>query len=144
MRQKSTMNIYQKQGIDGASKGKIVLFLLDGTLKFLRIACKSIDNADIEGAHNNIIKAENIIFELMSTLNMDVKEISTNLMKLYDFMVWQLIEANKTKNKQLVEDVMKLVEPLRDAWKEVVEKENKKDTPVIAENFEKASVNIAG
>ncbi len=144
MRQKSTMNIYQKQEIDGASKGKIVLFLLDGTLKFLRIACKSIDNADIEGAHNNIIKAENILFELMSTLNMDVKDISTNLMKLYDFMVWQLIEANKTKNKQLVEDVIKLIEPLRDAWKEVVEKESKKDTQVIPESYEKASVNVAG
>ena len=121
--QTTAYNSYQKQEIEGASKGKIVLLLIEGTIKFLRKAAKAIDEANIQESHNNIIRAENIIYELMSTLNMEAGEIAQNLMRLYDFMIWHLIEANKDKDKTKVEAVINLLTPLKDAWKEIVDKE---------------------
>ncbi len=91
---------YIKQEVEGATKGKLVLLLYDGAIKFMRISIKAIEEKNIPEAHNNIMKAQNIIYELMSTLNMDVGDISRNLMRLYDFMIWQLIEANKEKSQE--------------------------------------------
>lgn len=135
---------YKKQEVEGATKGKIVVLLFEGTIKFLRIAMKAIDENNIQDAHNNIIKAENILYELMSTLNMDAGEIASNLMKLYDFMIWQLVEANKDKDKAKIQSVIDLLIPLCDAWKEVVNKENITVVKNPVSKSEAKSINFAG
>ncbi|MDK2791869.1 MAG: flagellar secretion chaperone FliS [Deferribacteres bacterium] len=132
---------YLKNEIEGATKGKLILLLYDGAIKFLRQANRAIESKDIPGAHENIIKAENILYELMSTLNMDAGEIAENLLKLYDFMVWKLIEANKEKNAEKVNSVIKLLLNLREAWKEIVEKEQEIEN---SNENKKRSVNFAG
>lgn len=131
-------NTYLKNEIEGATKGKLVLLLYDGAIKFLRSAKKSIDEKDIVNAHKNIIKAENILYELMSTLNMDAGEISKNLMRLYDFMVWKLIEANRDKSNENIDIVIKLLLELREAWKQIVkssQEENNQQKEVKSINF---------
>ena len=105
---------------------------------------KNIDEKDIQSAHNNIVKTENILYELMSTLNMDAGEISVNLMKLYDFMIWQLIEANRDKDKNKIDSVIELLEPLKNAWKEIVEKESLTIVKQPVEKTEAKSINFAG
>ena len=80
----------------------------------------------------------------MSTLNMDAGEISVNLMKLYDFMIWQLIEANRDKDKNKINSVIELLVPLKDAWKEVVEKESITLVKKPVEKTEVKSINFAG
>jgi flagellar protein FliS len=132
---------YIKQEVEGATKGKLVLLLYDGAIKFMRVSAKAIDENNIQEAHNNIMKAQNIIYELMSTLNMEVGDISRNLMRLYDFMIWQLIEANKEKNREKVESVIRLMSSLREAWKDVVQKE---EGGQKTETDEKQSINFAG
>ncbi len=134
---------YIKQEVEGATKGKLVLLLYDGAIKFMRIAVKAIDEKNIQDSHNNIMKAQNIIYELMSTLNMDAGDISKNLLRLYDFMVWQLIEANREKSKDKVESVIKLMSNLREAWREVVQKEEGAVKPETQET-ETRSINFAG
>jgi len=134
---------YIKQEVEGATKGKLVLLLYDGAIKFMRIAVKAIDEKNIQDSHNNIMKAQNIIYELMSTLNMDAGDISKNLLRLYDFMVWQLIEANREKSKDKVESVIKLMSNLREAWREVVQKEEGAIKPE-AQETEARSINFAG
>lgn len=135
---------YKKQEVEGASKGKIVVLLFEGTIKFIRRAIICIDENNIQDAHNNIIRAENIIYELMSTLNMDAGDIADNLLKLYDFMIWELIEANKTKDKEKLESVIEILNPLCDAWREVVRKDTT-DIVTAPQSKEGAkSINFAG
>lgn len=135
---------YNKQQVEGASKGKIVVLLFEGTVKFLRKAIIAIDEKNIQESHNNIIKAENILYELMSTLNMDAGDVADNLLKLYDFMIWQLIEANKDKDKEKIQSVIDLLLPLVDAWKQIVEKDNLTVVKTPIEKSEVRSVNFAG
>jgi flagellar protein FliS len=135
---------YIKQEVEGATKGKLVLLLYDGAIKFMRIAVKAIDEKNIQDSHNNIMKAQNIIYELMSTLNMDAGDISKNLLRLYDFMVWQLIEANREKSKDKVESVIKLMSNLREAWREVVQKEEGATAKPEQQETEARSINFAG
>jgi len=131
---------YIKQEVEGATKGKLVLLLYDGCIKFMKTACMAIEEQNIQGAHTNIMKAENIIYELMATLNMEAGEISENLMRLYDFMIFQLVQANKDKSIEKIESVVNLMSTLREAWKEVVNKEE----GVAKQEAEHKSINFAG
>ena len=134
---------YLKQGVEGASQGQLIVMMYDAAVRFMKQAIKAIETKDIEGAHNNIIRTENIIYELMSTLNTDKGgEIAENLLKLYDYMIWELVDANTAKSIEKIENVLKVITPLRSAWKEIVSRDESK-APVQTEP-ERKSVSFSG
>ena len=134
---------YLKQGVEGASQGQLIVMMYDAAVRFMKQAIKAIETKDIEGAHNNIIRTENIIYELMSTLNTDKGgEIADNLLKLYDYMIWELVDANTAKSIEKIENVLKVITPLRSAWKEIVSRDEPK-TPAQTEP-ERKSVSFSG
>jgi flagellar protein FliS len=131
---------YLKQEVEGASQAKIVVLLYEAAIKFMRAAARAIEEKKIEDAHNNLVKTQNIIYELISTLNTDAGgSIAEELMKLYEYMLWQLEEANTSKDAGRIESVVRIITPLKDAWKEVAARENepKKD-------LEAKPINITG
>ncbi len=138
-------NNYVRNEVEGASPGRLVVMMYDAAVRFMTLAIKAIDEKNIQDAHNNIIKAENIFYELMSTLNTDEGgEIAQTLLGLYDFIIWELVHANSTKNKEKIEAVIKLINPVRSAWKEIVSKESSSQaTQPTAEEIKK-SINISG
>ena len=124
---------YLKHEIEGASQGKLIVMLYDAAVKFMKRAIAAIEEKNIQGAHDNIIRTENIFYELMSTLNTDEGgEIAATLLKLYDYIIWELIEANRLKSSEKLETLIKLIEPVRGAWKEVAARDAAAKEPVGA------------
>ncbi|EFV78514.1 MULTISPECIES: flagellar export chaperone FliS [Cytobacillus] len=111
---------YQQNSVNTASPGELTLMLYNGCLKFIHQAKKAIMDNNIEAKNTNIQKAQNIIQELMVTLNMDV-EVSQNMMSLYDYMNRRLIEANVKSETGILDEVEGLVTEFRDTWKEVIQ-----------------------
>lgn len=111
---------YQQNSVTTASPGELTLMLYNGCLKFINQAKKAIADKNIEAKNTNIQKAQNIIRELMVTLNMDL-EVSKNMMSLYDYMNRQLIEANLKSDIAILDEVEGLVTEFRDTWKEVIQ-----------------------
>lgn len=111
---------YKQNSVNTASPGELTLMLYNGCLKFINQAKKAIEEKNIEGKNTNIQKAQNIIQELMVTLNMDL-DISNNMMSLYDFMRRRLIEANVKSDISILMEVEELVTEFRDTWKEVIQ-----------------------
>lgn len=103
-----------------ASQGRLILMLYDGALKNLRSAQNSIIHKDINGAHNSLIKAQDIIRELNITLNTDAGEIAHNLRNLYLYMLKCLVEANVAKDTGKVEEVIELLSTLKEAWDSII------------------------
>ncbi len=60
---------YANNRIMTASPAELTLMLYEGAIKFCNIAIAAIEKRDIEKAHNNIVKVENIITEFQSTLD---------------------------------------------------------------------------
>ena len=110
---------YKENSINTASKEEITLMLYDGCIKFMNLAKIGIQEKNIQKANENLIKAQNIITELDSTLNMDV-EISKNFHMLYDFALSRLIDANIQKKEEFVDDAKMVIVDLRDGWKEAM------------------------
>ena len=71
--------------------------------------------------NNNLIKAQNIVAELQSSLDMDVPgELPGTLYKLYDFVYYQLQQANLKKDVEPINNAEKTIKELRDAWAEML------------------------
>ncbi|PUU87750.1 MAG: flagellar protein FliS, partial [Halanaerobium sp.] len=73
----------------------------------------------------NIIKAQNIILELQSTLNKEQGgQIAVQLESLYDYIYRELIQANLNKNTKHLDNVIPLVEELFVTYKEIIINQN--------------------
>lgn len=111
---------YQNNTVTTASPGELTLMLYNGCLKFMKLARKAIEEKNIEAKNTNLQKSQNIIRELMITLNMDL-EVSKNLMAMYDYINRQLMEVNLKNDLDILTEVEGYVTEFRDTWKEVVQ-----------------------
>lgn len=115
---------YKKASVETANQGKLVLMLYDGAIRFLNTALVALEQRIIDKTNNNIIRAQDIIWELMGSLDMEAGgDIAKNLFSLYDFMNRQLIEANIRKNPEPIKQVISMLQQLREAWVIVFQKE---------------------
>jgi len=102
--------------------------LYNGLIKFIMIAQRAIEEKDIQKAHDNIIRAEDILHEFKATLDMQY-EVSHNLALLYDYFLDRLFEANIKKDADILDEVLHFVRELRDTWAEamkIAKQQNKK------------------
>lgn len=111
---------YKQQSIMVATPGELTLMLYDGCIKFLKQARHHIENKDIQEAHNNLIKASNIISELMSTLNMSYS-IAEQMLSLYVYVFNEISEINLKKDAVRLEPVIEIVQDFRDTWKQAIQ-----------------------
>ncbi|MFW6378183.1 MAG: flagellar export chaperone FliS [Bacillota bacterium] len=111
---------YKEVQVNTANRGKLLIMLYQGCIKFLRVAKKCIEEEDIQGANNYILRSQAIIRELMYTLDREKGgELADNLYNLYDFMNRELIDANVKKDIEKVEVVEDLMLELLESWQEV-------------------------
>jgi len=115
----TAQNAYKQNTVTTASPGELTLMLYNGCLKFLNKAKQAIQEKNVQEKNTNLIKAQAIIAELMSTLNMDI-EISKQMLPLYEYMNHRLVEANIQNDVAIIEEVEGLVTEFRDTWKEVI------------------------
>ncbi|EWG11506.1 flagellar export chaperone FliS [Cytobacillus firmus] len=115
---------YKENTVTQASPAELTLMLYNGALKFIKLAKQGIEEQNIELKNTNIQKTQSIIQELMVTLNTDV-EISNNLMRMYDFMFRQLVEANVKNDAKLLDEVEGFLVEFRDTWKEMIQQSRK-------------------
>lgn len=106
---------YQQVQAQTASKPKLLIMLYDGAIRFVRSGMEGIDEQNIEKTNTNFCKAQAIIHELISALNFDYS-ISNDLLRIYDYMVNQLIIANVQKSTDSAKEVLEHLTELREAW----------------------------
>lgn len=112
-------NTYKNNSVNYASKEQLLLMLVEGAVKFAKIARQAIQDNDTVKAHENIIKAENIYYELMATLDVAKGgEWAEKLMGVYEFITRRLTEANLKKDISILDEIIPLIEDIRDTWTE--------------------------
>lgn len=110
---------YQQNSVMSADRGELTLMLYNGAIKFIKQGMKLAEEKNTEGAHNSIVRAQEIISHLKETLNMEF-ELSNNLALLYDYINRRLFEANIKKDKDILGEALGLVEELRNTWMEAL------------------------
>ncbi|MFW6378180.1 MAG: flagellar export chaperone FliS [Bacillota bacterium] len=119
---------YAKTKIQTASSGDLVIMLYQGCIKFMRLARKSMEQGDIPNTNNYLIRSQDIIMELLTTLdNEKGGEVARNLAALYEYMHRELIQANLTKDPEPIDQVEEIMLELLEAWQEAVKKDRKEN-----------------
>jgi flagellar protein FliS len=120
-----TANFYHQVGVEtgvaNATPHQLTLMLFDGFLGALKKAKGAMAARRIEDKCNHIRHAARIIDEgLKSALDVNRGgEIARNLRDLYDYVQVRLLHANLRNDEAALDEVIKLLTPLRDAWAEI-------------------------
>ncbi|MDY6967377.1 MAG: flagellar export chaperone FliS [Spirochaetota bacterium] len=118
--QKNLYDNYKLTDINTANQGKLIVMLYDGAIKFLNIALEHMDIKTYDIVNNNLLKTQDIITELLLSLNMkEGGEISENLFNLYLYFKRRLLEANVQKDPAIIEEVLNHLKELRYAWNKI-------------------------
>lgn len=112
---------YELNQINTADQKQLIIMLYNGAIQFLEKSLNYIDDyKTYDQANTNIIKAQDIVAELMSSLNLNKgKEIAENLLSLYAFIKKQLLEANMKKQKEPIQVSLKILRELKEAWENI-------------------------
>lgn len=121
---------YQHNMVYTASPQELTLMLYNGLIKFINLSIQAVEEENISKSHNNIVRAQDILVEFMSTLDMKY-EVSKGLMALYDYMNRRLIEANLNKDKAILEEVLGFAESLRDTWAQAMKLAKQQQNKVV-------------
>ncbi|UTC75033.1 flagellar export chaperone FliS [Treponema sp. OMZ 792] len=136
---------YKETSVKTASPGSLILMLYTEGIKEINLAISKmrvpkIPAKDIESINNHIIKAQEIITELMAALDMDIGgEIAANLLSIYSYFNQQLLTANLKKDYKPLLDVSSMMQELYDVWKQILV-----SRPVPQRAEVSVGVNIAG
>ncbi|GAA3642484.1 flagellar export chaperone FliS [Asaccharospora irregularis] len=115
-------NAYKQNSVNTASKEQLLLMLLDGAVKYTKIAKLAIKEKNIERAHNELIRVQDIFLELMITMDKDSGDYMEELYRVYEFIKNELGQANIKKDTQIIDNILPVIEEVRDMWYEVDKK----------------------
>lgn len=116
---------YKNIAAQTAPRGQLVVMLYDGAIRFLESALAGFQHDDPkefnETINNNVIRAQDIINELDSSLDLaQGGELATTLRQLYNYMDDQLTHSNARKSPEGIREVLHRLSTLRDAWKQIL------------------------
>ncbi len=104
--------------------------LFDGAIRFLGVAKDNMTPRKYDLVNRNIIKTQDIITELLLSLNMEEgKEVADNLLSLYIYLKKRLLEANMKKEKSIIEECIKILTELKSSWEELDKKDAVPEKP---------------
>jgi len=137
---------YKRVDIETASQGKLVVMLLNGAIQRAQEAKRQLERHDAQGAHNNLIRAQEIITEIRGALNMNAGEIAHNLDRLYEYFQHLLIQANVRKDPEPLDAFIEFVTSIRDTWDEVFKRATGEGAPASSRLDERPDglINIRG
>lgn len=145
----NALSAYKETRIKTASQGQLILMLYDKAVQHLDQGLRLLninsagrkDPGKIEEINKSILKTQEIITELMVSLDFELGgEISKNLFSLYTWFNQELFEANIRQEPDRIAAVRNMLSELRGAWSEIVTKnmtESRQKEPAVG-------INIAG
>lgn len=121
MAYRNAAQIYGQNKVMTASPAELTLMLYEGAIKFCNKAIEGVKEENIQKAHDNICKVENIIVEFQATLDHKY-EVAKDFDIIYDYIYRKLVEANMHKDVEVLEEVLSELRDLRDNWKIIMQK----------------------
>lgn len=115
------INAYLENRVKTASPPKLVEMLYEKAIELLDLSVENIKKGDLQKAHENIIRTQDIVTELNLSLDMERGgEIAKNLRSLYNYFYRRLVEANISKDTTPLVEVRNFFKELLDVWREAM------------------------
>ncbi|WP_429844171.1 flagellar export chaperone FliS [Brevibacillus sp. FIR094] len=115
----SAAQTYQNNQVTTATPAELTLMLYNGAIKFIKQTRTSINNGDLEKANEFSKRVQDILQELILTLNKEYP-LAEQMMMIYEFMLSRLVESNIRKDTVILDEVEEFFIQFRDTWKEAM------------------------
>lgn len=113
---------YLLNQIKSASPGMLTLMLFDGAVRYLNISKDKASKSSFSEAFKYKINAQDVIYELSASLDMEHGSLPQNLYRLYDYMMDKLISIDiNEKYPAEIDEIINILTEMRNAWKEMLE-----------------------
>jgi len=130
----ATANAYKTLEVTSSHRLKVVVMIYDAGIAALKQALASHNRNDLIKRNQYVSRAQFIVQELNNSLDMQRgMEISSNLRKLYFFLIRHLSQVLTDNDREKIEQSLAILLKLREAWQEISQKTLKD------ENVQKAS-----
>jgi flagellar protein FliS len=111
---------YQQVALTTQTQEQIVVLLYEGAIRFLRQARLGVQNYEYAKKSFFLAKAQDIIFELNASLDMEVdKKISSRLRSIYAFLWTKLNQVNAKNDIPLLDQLIAILESLAGGWRQI-------------------------
>lgn len=133
---------YRKTNITTSDPVRLIIMCYEGVIDNLKLAKEKIKEKDYEKKAKAIIKAQDIINELMCSLNFEKgEEIAGNLESLYNYMLRRILQADFNNDIRAIDEVIEIFTELLSAWQEIASKPESQIQPAeVNLNREKKAV----
>ena len=119
---RSALRTYGTQQVMTSSPVKLVSLLYDKAIVSLREAVEAIESGDVQARWKANNKATEILTHLCTTLDHESGgDIARNLHQLYQVRLGRLFAVAMQTDAAAAREVLGLLEPLRDSWRELAE-----------------------
>ena len=122
---------YVADAIETASPARLVTMLYDRLILDLARAEAALEKNDRGAAAPFVGHAEEIVGELMATLDEGAWDGADQLMGIYAFVLKELIDAGATGNQARVTTCRTLLEPLALAWHDAADEVARQATAAV-------------
>jgi flagellar secretion chaperone FliS len=136
---KNPHTAYQTVQVTTTDRGRLLLMMYEGAIKFLKQSKSGLETNDIAKFCRFLCKAQAIVAELMNTLDFEKGgQIAKDLDRLYDFILFYLTEANLYRDPKRISKCIGLIETIYSAYKEIIEGRKQEAETVSAADSLKA------
>ena len=112
--------------VNEASPHRLIQMLMEAALGHLSAAKGDLERKDDLAFAQHVSRAQRIITELRTSLDFEKgQEVAITLNSLYDYMGRRLAQAGSSPNGEAINEVMNLMKPVKEAWDEIKEEEEK-------------------
>jgi len=116
------LNEYRRTSVETASGEKLLLLLFEAALMRQDEAIRAMQDGRLIEAVQSLIKARNILTELMVSLDHDTApEIAANLHRLYAWCITELAQSTSDQDVNRIQSVRKVTQTLYEAWTEAID-----------------------
>lgn len=113
---------YLANRVANANDAQLVAIVYEGLIDTIKSGIGHIDSGNKEKLNVSVNKVREILAELIATLQGD-SEIANNLRTMYVYLNKIVTEAELKGDKGKLEEAIKVITPLYEAWQELGEKE---------------------
>ncbi len=107
---------YLRVQTETSSPAQLIVLLYDALLANLQRAVESLAAEANEEAHGALMRSQEIILELMTSLDLSAGEMAEQLGAIYEYAHYQLVRANLEKDGAFAAEVRELIRPIRDSF----------------------------
>ena len=123
MKSANKLSAYRANAVSSATPENLVVMMYDGAIRFLGAAIRAFEHEDPLDFNLNILKTSPKPSHRSRVCNhaLDLEnggELAHSLSGLYVYFDNRLQEANISKNKEIIEEILQRISDLRDAWSE--------------------------